>query len=515
MTASPSTPRDHSTTTPPGTPDESLASGRLGVVGIVFFVVAAAAPLVGMTGAVPVAIVLGNGPGAPGAYLAAGLVLLVFSVGYAAMSHHVSNTGAFFAFVGRGLGITAGVGSAFVSLLAYLAIQLAVFGFFGGVAANQFSAELGLDLPWWAWALAAWAVVLGLSVLQVDLGAKVLGVLMAVEVLSLVLVAVMVLGRGGGPDGLDFAASFSPSQVFAGGFGGSAGIALAFAFASYIGFEATAIYAEETKDPKRNVPIATYAAVCLIAVLFAVTSWAVVSGVGSADVVTRVSEISAVKGTPLADPAAVLFSVADEYVGHWLSQLMSWLVLSSLFAGLLAFQNSAARYFFSMGRAGVLPRVLDRVNRRGAPALGAAATSLVTLVVILFFAVTGKDPILTLFYWFSGLAVLAIVVVEVLVSLAVIVYFRRSTEDRRPWNTLVAPGLAIIGLSLAAYLIMARFGLLAGTVSSAEESLRAFALSGTGWVLVLAPFVVFVVGLVAGHVRRPEENEDAIADLVT
>ena len=497
-------------------PDETLAANRLGIAGIVFFVVAAAAPLVGMTGAVPVAIVLGNGAAAPGAYLAVGLVLLVFSVGYAAMSHRVSNTGAFFAYVGRGLGLIPGVGSAFVSLLAYVTIQLAVFGFFGAVAAGQMDAELGIDVSWWVWALLAWAVVLVLSVLQVDIGAKVLGVLMAIEVLSLVLVAVVVLLQGGGPDGLNFGASFSPSDVFAGGFAGSAGIALAFAFASYIGFEATAIYAEETKDPKRNVPVATYAAVTLIAVLFALTSWAVVSGVGSDHVVDRVATISAVEGTPLANPAAVLFSVADEYVGGWLSELMSWLVLSSLFAGLLAFQNSAARYLYSMGRAGVLPRALDRVNGRGAPVAGSIVTSAISLVVILLFVVTDKDPVLNLFYWFSGVAVLAIVLVEILVSIAVIVYFRRHAEDQRVWNTLVAPALAIVGLAVGAYLVMARFGLLAGTVAEGvDPTTQSFGLSTLGWTLVLSPFVLFVVGMLVGQLRRNEENEDAVADLVT
>ncbi|MCP9977359.1 hypothetical protein [Actinomadura madurae] len=121
---------------PAGESESRLARNRLGVAGIVFFVVAAAAPLVGMTGAVPIAIVLGNGAGVPGAYLAAGIVLLVFSVGYSAMSHRVTNTGAFFAYVGRGLGVVPGVGSAFVSLLAYVAVQLAVFGFFGAVMAR-------------------------------------------------------------------------------------------------------------------------------------------------------------------------------------------------------------------------------------------------------------------------------------------------------------------------------------------------------------------------------------------
>ena len=102
---------------------EGLRKGTIGVLGIVFFVVAAAAPLAGMTGAAPVAIVLGSGSGTPGAYLLVGLVLLLFSVGYAAMTHRVTNAGAFFAYVGRGLGKNAGVGSALVSMVAYLTVQ--------------------------------------------------------------------------------------------------------------------------------------------------------------------------------------------------------------------------------------------------------------------------------------------------------------------------------------------------------------------------------------------------------
>ncbi len=495
-------------------PDESLAPNRLGIAGVVFFVVAAAAPLVGMTGAAPVAIVLGNGAAAPGAYLVVGLVLLLFSVGYAAMSHQVSNAGAFFAYVGRGLGIVPGVGSAFVSLLAYLAIQLSIFGFFGAVAAGQLNAKLGSDLSWWAWALIAWAIVTVLSILQVDIGAKLLGVLMLAEVASLMLVAVAVIAQGGGPDGFDFAASFNPREIFAGGFTGSAGIALSFAFASYIGFEATAIYAEETKNPKRAVPVATYTAVILIAVLFALTSWAMVSALGSGDVVGRVVELA---GDDLSDPAAVLFAVADEYVGGWLATTMSWLVLSSLFAGLLAFQNSAARYFFSLGRAGVLPRALDHVNRRGAPVVGALVTSTISGAVIAWFAITDKDPIANMFFWFSAIAVLAIVLVEILVCFAVIVHFRRQ-GGAPAWSTLIAPALSVVGLAIGAYLVMARFALLAGPdaiAANSDPTKDTFGLSSFGWLLVLSPFITLVVGMLIGAVRRSAENEEAVADLVT
>jgi hypothetical protein len=202
---------------PNETSGTALHSGRLTVLGIVFFVVAAAAPLVGVTGAVPLAVVLGNGAGVPGAYLAVGIVLLLFSVGYAAMSRRVTNTGAFFAYVGRGLGIGAGVGSAYVCLVAYLAIQLSIYGFFGAVAAARLDDEPGISLDWWVWALLAWALVLVLSASSMDVGARLLGALMLLEISTLLLTAIAVLVQGGGPGGLDLGASFSPDQVLAGG----------------------------------------------------------------------------------------------------------------------------------------------------------------------------------------------------------------------------------------------------------------------------------------------------------
>src|SRR4029453_13140665 len=155
----------------------------------------------------------------------------------------------------------------------------------------------------------------------------------------------------------------------------------------------------------------------------------------------------------------------------------------------------------------------DRVNGRGAPAVGALVTSVISLVVILLFVVTDKDPILNLFYWFSGLAVLAIVLVEILVSLAVIVYFRQDDSDRRVLNTLIAPALAIVGLACGAYLVMSRFGLLAGTAAEGvDPTQQDWGLSTLGWFLGLLRFLTFVVGMAVGVLPRNAENEEALAD---
>ncbi len=496
------------------TPPTTLHKGRLGILGIVFFVVAASAPLIGMTGAVPVAMLLGNGAAVPGAYLAVGLTLLLFTVGYAAMSRTMTNSGAFFAYVGKGLGVNAGVASAFTALVAYITIQLAIYGFFGAVVGGTM-AGLGLDLPWYVWSLAAWLVVTGLSLLSVDVGAKVLGVLLTLEVLILLIVGIAILASGGA-EGLNFAASFSPVEVFAGGFAGTAGIALAFAFASFIGFEATAIYGEESKDPKRTVPIATYVAITVITVLFAVVSFAMVTGMGASTIFDQVIERSSVDGAPLADPAAVLFSLTDEFVGGWAVTIMAVLVITSLFAGLLAFQNAAARYFFALGRGGVLPAVIGSTNKAGAPQNGVIITSVLAALVIVIFAIAGLDPVLNLFFWMSSITVIAIVLVEILVSIAVIVYFRKNGGGNL-WSTTIAPALSAIILALGLYLLMSRFNLLAGTVpDGVDPSLpeSAWQLNGLGWFLVLLPFITLVVGYVVALINK-KENEQLVKDFAS
>lgn len=485
----------------------SLAKSKLGVLGIVFFVVAASAPLVGMTGAVPVAMLAGNGAAASGAYLAVGLTLLLFSVGYAAMSSRVTNSGAFFAYVGRGLGPNAGVASAFASIVCYVTIQLAIYGFFGALLSGQM-AGLGLELPWYVWSVIAWVLVTGLSLLSVDVGAKVLGALMILELLALLITAVAILTNGG-PEGLNFEASFSPANILVGGFGGGAGIAIAFAFASFIGFEATAIYGEESVDPKRTVPRATYWAIGIITVLFAVTSFAMVTGMGASKIFDEVIARSSVEGVPLADPAAVLFSLADQYVGSWMVVVMSWLVATSLFAGLLAFQNATSRYFFALGRGGVISKRFGTTNASGAPALGVALTSVIALVVIIIFAGAGLDPVLNLFFWMSAITAIAVIFVEVLVSLSVFRFFLKNGGEN-VWKSKIAPLASAALLILAEYLLMSRFNLLAGTApEGVDPSLpeSAWQLSGLGWALVLSPFIAAAIGYVWAVVNKNEKNE--------
>jgi amino acid transporter len=495
----------------PETKSTSLKKGTLGLFGVIFFVIAAAAPVAGMTGAFPVAIGIGDGAGAAGMFVAVGIVLLLFSVGYATMSHYVTNTGAFFAYVGRGLGIVPGVGSAFVSTLAYLTVQWGVLGFLSGQLDIYMQTKFSFDIDWWIYAIVLIAIVWVLSAMSVDIGAKVLGVLLLIEIVALLVLAFAILFQGGA-SGIDLGASFSPANIFEGGLTGGAGIAFAFALASFIGFEATAIYGEESKDPKRTVPKATYISVIFITALFGLVGLALISGLGAEGIVDKVVAGTAIDDVPLSDPSAVLFSLSTSFVGSWLTELFSIIVLTSLFAAMLAFQNSASRYLFSLGRAGVLPKKLDKVNSRQSPMAATTVVSIFAILLVIAGIIFAWDPILNIFYWFGAVAVISIVLTEILVSLAVIVYFRRTKEDTRVWNTLIAPILSIIGLVIGEYMLMSRFNLFSGTASGEGGP---WEMNTTGWILVLLTFVVFIVGLIVGAARKNKENYDAVRNFVS
>ena len=487
-------------------PGSSLSKNAIGIFGVCFFVIAAAAPIAGMTGLVPSIIVIGNGAAAPGTFLVAGLIFALFSVGYAAMSNHVVHTGAFFAYIGRGLGMHWGVASSFVTAMAYCLVQAAVYGYLGSIVASTVT---GVSVPWWVWSLLAVALVQGFGLLNVEFGAKVLGILLILEVGSMVVTALAVFAQGGGPDGIDLGASFSPDAILS----GAPGIAFAFAFAGFIGFEATAIYGEESRNPRKTVPLATYLSVGIITAVFALVSLGMISGIGHSQVVEETNRITTAGGVALANPSELLFSVADQYVGAWLAEVMKYLLISSAFACVLAFHNSATRYFFAMGRSNLIPRVFGRVNRTGVPATASFLQTAIAAAILVVFALFKLDPVVNLFYWFAITAIVALTFVQAMVSVAVIVYFRRTGDDKRAWNVLIAPGLSLVAMVGILYLLLSRFGLISGT---AGGSLDAWRMSATGWLLALSPFIVFAVAFVyAKATAKKRDANEALKEFVS
>ncbi|MBB4660661.1 APC family permease [Conexibacter arvalis] len=447
-----------------------LERGAMGVGSIVFLVVATAAPLSAMATAMPVAVALGNGVGAPGAYLVVALVLALFAVGYAAMSRQLTNPGAFFAYVAAGLGPRLGMAAGFVALLAYNMLVLYVVGLVGFFAHQTFASELSVDIPWeiFSFGLLAFALVVG--ILGIELNARVLGTLLIAETALLLVLAVATLvteGPGAYP-----LQSVSPDEIFS----GAVGIGFTFVFISFIGFEATAIFGEEAKEPRRTVPRATMIAIAFIGIVYLLSSWSIIAASGGADA----------QAAALADPGTFVFAAAGSVLGGWAVHLMNWLLLTSLIAVLMAIHNMATRYIFAFGREGVLPRRLGETHpRRRTPYVAACAQAGFVAVVVAIYALAGAEPYLDLGNQTAGVGALGVIGLMAVTSIAVVAFFWRR-PDRSLWRHVVAPGLAALGLLTACCLIVDNYSLLTGSTSSVVNALP--------WLLVVAAAIGFVVG---------------------
>ncbi|QGF23053.1 APC family permease [Raineyella fluvialis] len=427
--------------------DHRLA-GSLGPGSIVFMVVAAAAPLTVIAGGAPLGILLGNGAGYPAMFAAVAVVLLIFSAGLSTMSRLVPKPGAFFTYVGYGLNRRWGLGAAYLALLTYTAVQIAVYAYLGFSLNLTVTSLGGPSLPWGVYTLAIVALVGYLGYRHIELSSKVLGVLLVGEILIVLALGAVVIGTGGA-EGLSLA-PFSPAAMTS----GAPGVGLMFAAAGFIGFESTAIYRDEAKDPERTIPRATYAAVILIGVFYTFGAWVLVMAEGP----SRVLEVAA------QDPGAMVINTTAHYLGPIGGVIVNALLLTSLFACVLSFHNVIARYQHSMAHAGTLPAVIKGVHPvHGSPAPSSLAQTITAAVLIIGLALAGLDPVLAVFTWFSGVSTLGVVVLMAMTSLAVLVFFARHRDIvGSVWQTRVLPVLGLIGLVTMSVLIVAYFPVLVG-----------------------------------------------------
>ncbi|CRM13925.1 MULTISPECIES: APC family permease [Pseudomonas] len=427
-----------------------LKRGALGVGFIIFFVISAASPLSVIAGGFPIGIMLGNGAGTPALLLLALAVLLAFSVGYTTMARHVTNAGGFYAFTSRGLGGLAGGAAGVLAMFAYNILQVGLYGMFGGVVSGTMESVYGLVLPWWSYSLMAMVSIAILGYRKIDLSARVLSVVVIAEYLAILTLDIAIL-KTGGDSGVNLD-SFTRQHVLS----GTPSIGLLFCFAAFIGFEATTIYGEEAKNPHRTIPIATYSSVLLIGGFYALSVWSMVVGVGTDKIVPMLQA--------LQDPTTFIYGMSDHFVGPYLTQIIRVLFMVSIYAGLLAFHNAAARYFYAIGRDGLLHSLLGTTHRvHQSPHMGSALQSLIAAVVVLIFAAMDADPILQLFAWFSNLATLCVILLMAMTSVSVCVYFHRHPElNVGLWRGRILPIFSSLALLMVLILAVVHFDVLTG-----------------------------------------------------
>jgi amino acid transporter len=375
-------------------------------------------------GSTPLAILLGGIGCLALAFVVIGFTRRLASAGYA------------YTYASRSLGKSTG----FVTGWLYFAGMICFVPMTMSGAAYLATDLLGIGTNWWiAFFFLGMVLFVVLSVIKIKVTTRTQLIVGIVTVAVIVIVDLVTTAKGGAHGQAPGALTFG--HTVAGGFNGVF-YGIIFSVTSYIGFETSADFGEETANPRRNIPIAVIAATLFAVIFYIWTTYSIAIGFGVKN------------GKAWADDPVALQTIANTFVGTWLGKLVLIGGMCSAFIVCVACATAGTRTLFAMGREGVLPKLFGKTHPRFKTPVN--ATIAVTVVAIIMALVMGYPlsdsafgaPFSNYYFW-ATVGTLLIVVVYILLCFGGIAFFRRTRATRR-WNPLVHVLIPLIGAAVFA-----------------------------------------------------------------
>ena len=352
------------------------------------------------------------GVASPLTIVAAGIAIAFLANTLSEFSKAQPSAGGFITFVGKSFGPTSAVTTAILAGVGYIVAMASVIAILGGFLSIILSHYLKWNVPWGILTVVLTILAVMLMIRGVSVSTKVAGFFFAFEISVLFIVSIVAIIHSGGHLSLT---PFEPSHIT----NGMSGLAAGFPLAIYlfIGWENSAALAEETNDPRRNVPKAVFASVAIMSISYIVFAYATVTGFNY-------------NVTKLGNAAIPFISVANGTVAV-LAFLAYLAGMTSTLGALVAGTNSQARLIFSAGREGLLPSVIGKVHQERRTPMNAILVFVgISVLLIGGWAVAHlvgsgtMDPI-NFFAESSTMGTILVLLVYLLANLALPVYYKK------------------------------------------------------------------------------------------
>ncbi|HYK70104.1 MAG TPA: APC family permease [Streptosporangiaceae bacterium] len=371
------------------------------------------------------------GGSTPLAFLLGGVACLALAFVVIGFTRRMATAGYAYTYASRSLGKEAGYMAGWLYFFGFICFVPMTMSGVGFLAADLLGVSPKL---WILFFVIGMALYMVLSVIRIKVTTRVQLIIGIITVAVIVLIDIVTTAKGGSHG--QALGAFSFSHTNSGGFNGVF-YGIIFGVTSYIGFETSADFGEETAHPRRYIPIAVIAATVFAIILYLWTTYSITIGYG----VTNGAKMG-------VDPVA-LKTTASTFVGSWLGTLAEIGGMCAAFIVCVACATAASRTLFAMGREGVLPAALARTHPRYKTPV--VATFTVTVLAIVMALVMGYplsdsafgQPLSNYYFW-ATTGTLLVIVVYIMICLGGIVYFW-NTRATRNWNPLVHVGIPIVG----------------------------------------------------------------------
>ncbi|HET9147408.1 MAG TPA: APC family permease [Acetobacteraceae bacterium] len=354
-------------------------------------------------------IVAGAGVAAPLTILVAMVVILFLTNTLAEFSKYRPSTGSFVTFIGMAFGPVAGAAASLFVVFGYLVAASSVVVISGGWAHDLLHVFLGVNIPWQLLSLIATGIVGVLVSRGVSLSTTWAAVFFYFELALLLVGAIVMLVANRAH------LSFAPF-AWANLSGGWKGIGLGFPLAIYlfIGWENSAMLAEETRNPRRNIPRALITGTLSIGILYMFLAWA--------------TEIAFHNNAAAIGKSAIPFVDAIKASAAGMLIIAYLAGLTSIFSSLLGLTNAQARILFNSGREGLLPQFFGKIHpQHRTPFVAMWSYVLLAFAIVIIFG-WNISPV-DLFGDTGTLGTIPVIITYLVTNLALPVYMLRHHRE--------------------------------------------------------------------------------------
>ena len=418
-----------------------LKPEALGLVGVTMQAITHIAPAVAALFFTQFLVTLA-GVTAPLAYLLGVVLVLMLGNTLIQFTRVLPSAGGYYTYVSRALGARAGFLTSWMFILYSPMVGGVICGFFGFIAAGEFKASYGWDIPWlwWASVIVGGLLIAALQYRGIELSVRTLLFAGGAEILIVLALAVTGFAKPGS-GGINFQV-FNPGNIGAGTGLGFSGFALGIVLAvqGLTGWEAAAPLAEEARDAKRNVPRSVLLSILILGVFLVFTYWGIITGFGTDNI----------KGIITSSDLPGLNLARQDWGSGW------WLILiafmSSTLAATLATSNVSTRMWYSMGRNGAFPKMFAKVHPvYKTPTNAIYAQLVLTLGTGIIAGLIWNSSVA--FFLLTGLIlVIGVSFVYIMANVGVIAFYwrERRTEFNWIWH-FVLPAVSSVILLYAIY----------------------------------------------------------------
>jgi amino acid transporter len=410
------------------TPVAQLERNAVGLMDVLFQSITSMAPGAAIAASIPLGAAFASGALPLSVSIAfIGMLFTAWSIGQ--LAKHIPAAGSVATY--NAVGLAPWVG--FLVGWAYAAVEVLIVPLvmlqLGYTVASEWNAEQS-SFPtglWWVFMTAGILLVCLLVYRGVRTSTRVGVVLGFVEIIVFLALAVVLVVKAGNHNTL---AVFTTHYANAEGYTGMTGVIAGAvgALLAFSGFEAAAPLAEETKDPRRNVPRAVMLSTLIIGALYIFTTYAATVAYGPAKFSGFAASANGVPWDGLARAVSMVF---------W--ALVLFAIINSTLANANAGANVFTRTAYAFGRIGVFPRALADLHPRfKSPRVGILVELILGLALGLSLGFKYTPQVA---FGIIGTALVVIVVpVYIASNIACVGYFARHRKEEQHWlSHIVAP----------------------------------------------------------------------------